>query len=76
MAIVVIFPPSVVNDADSDSAAELLATPSTSKDGTNALAGKQRHTLHALIAQCDLNAALPKDMALWDKAQPTGNEVW
>ena len=75
MAIVVISPPSVVKDSDLDLAAEQLATPSTSKDGTNALAAK-RHALDALIAQCDLNAALPKDLALWDKAQPTGNEVW
>jgi antitoxin ChpS len=37
---------------------------------------KRKYTLAALIAQCDVKAAPPADLALWDNARPVGNEVW
>ncbi len=45
-------------------------------NGAITLTPKQKYTLEALIAQCDLKAAPPKDLALWDIAKPEGNELW
>ena len=50
----------------------LASTP----DGRITLAPRRRHTLAALLAQCDPKAAPPADMALWDRARPQGQEVW
>ena len=50
----------------------LAATP----DGHITLAPKRRHTLAALLAQCDPKAAPPADMALWERTRPVGQEVW
>ena len=35
-----------------------------------------KSTLKQLLAQCDLKASLPRDLALWDDAPPVGQEVW
>jgi antitoxin ChpS len=40
------------------------------------LAPKRRYTLADLLAQCDLKAAPPADLALWDNARPVGQEAW
>jgi len=37
---------------------------------------KTTYKLADLIAQCDLDAAPPKDMDLWHTTKPVGNEVW
>jgi antitoxin component of MazEF toxin-antitoxin module len=39
-------------------------------DGLITLAPKRRHTLADLIAQCDLKAVPPADMAIWDAVRP------
>lgn len=71
---VLAFPPALLKDMKL--AAGQLMTLSASHDGVITLAPKQKYTLAALIAQCDLKAAPPKDLALWDNARPVGNEVW
>jgi antitoxin ChpS len=48
----------------------------TTADGKIILSPKRRHTLAELIAQCDLKAAPPADLAAWESARPVGNEVW
>ena len=45
-------------------------------DGRITLAPKRRYTLADLLAQCELKAAPPADLALWDNARPVGQEVW
>ena len=45
-------------------------------DGRITLAPKRRHRLADLLARCDLKAAPPADLALWDKARPAGREAW
>ncbi len=48
----------------------------TTADGRITLVAKRRHNLSDLIAQCDLQAAPPLDLALWDISRPVGKEVW
>lgn len=45
-------------------------------DGRITLTPKRRYTLAGLLAQCDLKAAPPADLALWDNARPVGQEAW
>ena len=68
------FPPALLKDLKL--AGGQLMTLSASHDGVITLAPKQKYTLAALIAQCDLKAPPPKDLALWDSARPVGNEIW
>jgi antitoxin ChpS len=51
-------------------------TVDTTPDGKMTLAPVRRHSLEKLIAQCDLKAAPPADLALWNHARPVGQEVW
>lgn len=51
----------------------------TTADGSIVLSKKSKpaqYTLEELLAQCDLSAPLPKDIAEWDNIPPVGNEVW
>ena len=50
-------------------------TMDTTPDGKIILSPKRRYTLADLIAQCDLKAAPPRDLALWDAARVVGQEV-
>ena len=36
---------------------------------------KPKYTLEELMAQCDLNAPEPEDMAAWNTMRPAGREV-
>lgn len=47
----------------------------TNADGQIVLTPKRRHTLADMIAQCDLTAPPPADLALWDVARPSSQEV-
>ena len=47
----------------------------TTADGKIVLTPKRKYTLAGMIAQCDLKAAPPADLALWDVARPVGQEV-
>ncbi len=50
-------------------------TLATTADGKITLSRTRRYTLSALIAQCNPKAPPPADMALWDAAQPVGQEA-
>ena len=50
-------------------------TLSTTADGKIVLTPKRRYTLAQMIAKCDLKAAVPSDLALWEVARPVGNEA-
>ena len=68
------FPPGLLRDLGLKVGQAL--TLGTTPEGVITLAPKRRrHTLAELIAQCDLQAAPPADMALWDAAKPVGQEV-
>ena len=54
---------------------QALALESTS-DGRLTLTPKHRLSLSDMLAACDLSAAPPADLALWDCARPVGREVW
>ena len=71
---VLAFPPPLLRDLGL--AAGQSMTLHARADGTITLAPKRKYTLKQLLAQCDLKAAPPRDMALWDNARPVGGEVW
>jgi antitoxin ChpS len=50
-------------------------TLNTTPDGKIVLTPKRKYVLAEMIAQCDLKAPMPADLALWDVAQPVGQEV-
>ena len=45
-------------------------------DGTIVLSPGRKLALANMIAQCDLKAPEPADLALWKVARPIGQEVW
>ena len=71
---VAVMPPPVLKDLGIKAGQSM--TLETTADGKIILSPKRRYTLAELIAQCDVQAAPPADMALWDTARPAGNEVW
>jgi antitoxin ChpS len=68
-----IVPPPVLKDLGIGVGQHL--TLDTTADGKIVLTPKRRYTLADMIAQCDLKAAPPTDLALWDAARPAGQEV-
>jgi antitoxin ChpS len=50
-------------------------TMDTTADGKITLSPKRKYSLSDLIAQCDLKAAPPADMAAWNKTRPVGEEI-
>ncbi|MDH0645472.1 AbrB/MazE/SpoVT family DNA-binding domain-containing protein [Pseudomonas sp. GD03858] len=40
-----------------------------------AVRAKPKYTLEELMAQCDLNAPEPEDMAAWNAMRPVGREM-
>ena len=71
---VLAFPPPVLKDLGL--AAGQSMTMHSNADGTITLAPKRKYSLKQLLAQCDLKAAPPRDLVLWDNARPAGQEVW
>lgn len=67
------FPPSLLRGLGLKVGQVLILTKTV--DGLITLTPKLRHTLADLIAQCDLTAAPPADLTLWDAARPAGQEV-
>ncbi len=47
----------------------------TTADGRIVLTPKRKYVLADMIAQCDLKAAPPADLALWDVTLLVGEEV-
>ena len=37
---------------------------------------RHSYLLEELVAQCDLKAAMPADLAAWNSLQPVGREAW
>ena len=71
---VLAFPPPVLKDLGLMAGQSM--TMHSNPDGTITLAPKRKYSLKQLLAQCDLKAAPPRDLALWDNARPAGQEVW
>lgn len=68
-----VFPPAILKDLSLKAGTSL--TMDTTVDGKILLAPKRRYKLSELIAQCNLKAASPADMVLWDAAKPVGQEA-
>lgn len=69
-----IVPPPVLKDLGIGVGQALALT--TTPDGSIVLTPKRRYVLADLIAQCDPRAPEPADLAQWEQARPTGQEVW
>jgi antitoxin ChpS len=68
-----VMPPPVLKDLGLGVGHHL--TLDTTLDGKIVLTPKRKYLLADMIAQCDLKAPMPADLALWDVAQPVGQEV-
>jgi antitoxin ChpS len=71
---VAVLPPAVLKDLGLKAGQAM--TLDTTDRGEIVLAPKKKYVLADLIAQCDLKAPPPADLALWDIAKPAGQEVW
>lgn len=67
------FPPSLLRELGLKAGQVLMLTKTA--DGLITLTPKRRYTLAELIAQCDLKAPPPADLAIWDTARPVGQEI-
>ena len=45
-------------------------------EGVMLKAKRPTYSLTDLVAQCDMTAKEPEDMAVWNKVKPVGREVW
>lgn len=68
-----VIPPPVLKDLRIGAGQHM--TLNTTDDGRIVLTPKRKYVLSNMIAQCDLKAAPPTDLALWDVARPVGGEV-
>lgn len=68
-----VMPPPVLRDLGIRVGQHL--TLDTTADGKIVLTPKRKYRLADMIAQCDLTAAPPADLELWDAARPVGQEV-
>jgi antitoxin ChpS len=71
---VAVLPPSVLKDLG-------LAPGQAMSLDTNdqhqiVLSRKRKYALADMIAQCNLKAPPPEDLALWESAKPAGREAW
>ena len=71
---VAVLPPPVLKDLGL--AAGQTMTLDTTQDGRIILVRKRKYRLADLIAQCDMKAPPPVDLALWDSTKPAGKEIW
>ena len=71
---VAVLPPPVLKDLGL--AAGQAMTLETTGDGRIVLARKRKYRLADLVAQCDLKAPPPADLAQWESTKPVGREVW
>ncbi len=68
-----VFPPSVLKDLGLK--AGFAMTMDTTPDGKITLSPKRKYSLADLLAQCNLDALPPTDLASWDAALPVGQEL-
>lgn len=71
---VAVLPPPVLKDLRLSAGQSMMLD--TTEDGKIVLARKRKYVLADMIAQCDLKAPPPADLALWNAAKPVGQEVW
>jgi|TARA_R110000851_G_scaffold11633_1_gene40695 antitoxin ChpS len=71
---VAVLPPAVLRDLGISAGQHMSLQ--TTEDGRIVLSRKRKYALAEMVAQCDLEAAPPADLALWDAARPAGEEVW
>lgn len=71
---VAVLPPAVLKDLGIKAGQSM--TLQTTADGRITLSPKRKYRLADLMAQCDLKAPPPADLAAWDSARPAGREVW
>ena len=69
----VAFPPGMLKDLGLKAGSSLLMD--TTSTGQITLEPKRRFTLEKLLAQCDMNAKRPFDMAAWDESSRAGQEM-
>jgi antitoxin ChpS len=69
----VVIPPPVLKDLGIGAGQPM--TLDTTADGRIVLTPKRKYVLADMIAQCDLRAAPPADLALWESARPAGGEI-
>lgn len=69
----VVIPPPVLKDLGIGAGQQL--TLDKTADGKIVLTPKRKFVLADMIAQCDLKAPPPPDLALWDVARPVGGEA-
>jgi antitoxin ChpS len=69
----VVIPPPVLKDLGIGAGQPL--TLQTTADGRIVLTPKRKYVLADMIAQCDLRAAPPVDLALWESARPVGGTI-
>lgn len=68
-----VIPPPVLKDLGIGAGQHLTL----STDGDKiVLTPKRKYALADLVAQCDLKARPPADLAIWDVAKPVGQEVF
>ena len=70
----VVIPPPVLKDLGITAGQQLTLV--TTPDGKIVLTPKRKYVLSDMIAQCDLNADPPADLAQWEVARPVGGEVF
>lgn len=68
-----VMPPSVLKDLGIGVGQHL--TLDTTADGKIVLTPKRKYSLASLIAQCDLSAPPPADLASWDAVRAVGGEA-
>ncbi|MDB5934282.1 MAG: mazE [Massilia sp.] len=45
-------------------------------EGVMLIPARRSYTLAELVAQCDIQAPIPADLAAWQDLHPVGREVW
>jgi len=73
-SIALLVPPPVLKDLGIRVGQHL--TLDTTADGKIVLTPKRKYVLADMVAQCDLKAAPPAELALWHRARPVGQEVF
>ncbi len=68
-----VMPPPVLKDLGIKVGQHL--TMDTTADGRIVLTPKRKFVLANMIAECDLKAAPPADLVLWESSGPVGQEV-
>ena len=69
----IVFPAAALKDMGLQAGQTLMMD--TEPGGNIILSPKRKYKLTDLLAQCDLKAEPPVDLAAWDAAKPVGQEI-